>query len=58
MSLRLSRKRTSMKRNTNTTNIDRREIEAEPAHLDHVLTDEELAHVVGGSPFSITKPVD
>ena len=37
---------------------DRREIEAEPVHLDHVLTDEELTHIVGGSPLSITKPVD
>ena len=37
-----------MKRNA-TNNINRRETEAELAHLDHVLTDEELARVVGGA---------
>jgi bacteriocin-like protein len=37
-----------MKRNT-TNNINRRETEAEMADLAHVLTDEELARVVGGA---------
>ena len=45
-----------------TNNINRRETAAELAHLDHVLTDEELAHVVGGrvdiKDFSIVKYLD
>ena len=32
-----------------TTNIDRQLNKAELAHLDHVLTDEELARVMGGA---------